>query len=124
MQTDFSRFFYSPRHPVQKSKFGACAVTGYCSFNSWLIPKSNRIDYKIIVLLIYLVVYLKPFRLSESCFYTSGKNHVPLILKRKCNYFWQINHSNSVCLSNLSALIAKFSASFMYFNYIRTFPDI
>ena len=92
--------------------------------NSWLIPKSNRIDYKIIVLLIYLVVYLKPFRLSESCFYTSGKNHVPLILKRKCNYFWQINHSNSVCLSNLSALIAKFSASFMYFNYIRTFPDI
>ena len=21
------------RHPVQKSKFGACAVTGYCSFN-------------------------------------------------------------------------------------------
>ena len=92
--------------------------------NSWLIPKSNRIDYKIIVLLIYLVVYLKPFRLSESCFYTSGKNHFPLNLKRKCNYFWQINHSNSVCLSNLSALIAKFSASFMYFNYIRTFPDI
>ena len=22
------------RHPVQKSKFGACAVTGYCSFNN------------------------------------------------------------------------------------------
>ena len=22
------------RHPVQKSKFGACAVTGYCSFKS------------------------------------------------------------------------------------------
>ena len=58
--------------------------------NSWLIPKSNRIDYKIIVLLIYLVVYLKPFRLSESCFYTSGKNHFPLNLKRKCNYFWQL----------------------------------
>ena len=82
--------------------------------NSWLIPKSNRIDYKIIVLLIYL----------KAVFITSGKNYFPLNLKRKCNYFWQINHSNSVCLSNLSALIAKFSASFMYFNYIRTFPDI
>ena len=23
------------RHPVQKSKFGACAVTGYCSFKPW-----------------------------------------------------------------------------------------
>ena len=82
--------------------------------NSWLIPKSNRIDYKIIVLLIYL----------KAVKITSGKNYFPLNLKRKCNYFWQINHSNSVCLSNLSALIAKFSASFMYFNYIRTFPDI
>ena len=33
-------------HPVQKSKFGACAVTGYCSFNpnhssSLLKPVSN-----------------------------------------------------------------------------------
>ena len=44
MQTDFSRFSYSPRifsacllfsgHSVQKSKVGACAVTGYCSFKS------------------------------------------------------------------------------------------
>ena len=25
------------RHPVQKSKFGACAVTGYCYFNWWFI---------------------------------------------------------------------------------------
>ena len=46
--------------------------------NSWLIPKSNRIDYKIIVLLIYL----------KAVFITSGKNYFPLNLKRKCNYFW------------------------------------
>ena len=26
------RMFSQARHPVQKSKFGACAVTGYCSF--------------------------------------------------------------------------------------------
>ena len=48
--------------------------------NSWLIPKSNRIDYKIIVLLIYL----------KAVFITSGKNYFPLNLKRKCNYFWQL----------------------------------
>ena len=39
------------RHPVQKSKFGACAVTGYCSFKKsshyrsfWLrcIPKKGQ----------------------------------------------------------------------------------
>ena len=39
MQTDFSMFSYSPQgdipHPLQTSKFGACAVTGYCSFNFW-----------------------------------------------------------------------------------------
>ena len=28
-----SSHFLTLRHPVQKSKFGACAVTGYCSFN-------------------------------------------------------------------------------------------
>ena len=27
------------RHPVQKSKFGACSVTGYCSFNLPLQPR-------------------------------------------------------------------------------------
>ena len=48
--------------------------------NSWLIPKSNRIDYKLIVLLIYL----------KAVFITSGKNYFPLNLKRKCNYFWQL----------------------------------
>lgn len=28
-----SRVVLNSGHPVQKSKFGACAVTGYCSFN-------------------------------------------------------------------------------------------
>ena len=52
MQTDFSRFFKvlllsSPlllisRHPVQKSKFGACAVTGYCSFKISILLKQNH----------------------------------------------------------------------------------
>ena len=51
MQTDFSRFFKvlllsSPfllisRHPVQKSKFGTCAVTGYCSFNDQTEPSMS-----------------------------------------------------------------------------------
>ena len=27
------------RHPVQKSKFGACAVTGHCSFKGRTIRK-------------------------------------------------------------------------------------
>ena len=34
MQTDFSRFSYSPRifrDMLSKNQFGACAVTGYCS---------------------------------------------------------------------------------------------
>ena len=30
------------RHPVQKSKFGACAVTGYCSFN-WRTHVRQRV---------------------------------------------------------------------------------
>ena len=29
----YSRVALNSGHPVQKSKFGACAVTGYCSFN-------------------------------------------------------------------------------------------
>ena len=36
MQTDFSRFSYSPRifrDILSKNQFGACEVTGYCSFN-------------------------------------------------------------------------------------------
>ena len=43
MQTDFSRFSYSPRMfwfrdiLSKKSKFGACAITGYCPFK----PKVN-----------------------------------------------------------------------------------
>ena len=30
-----SRIVLNSGHPVQKSKCGACAVTGYCSFKSW-----------------------------------------------------------------------------------------
>ena len=30
---------YLWRHPVQKSKFSACAVTGYCSFKQYLLKK-------------------------------------------------------------------------------------
>ena len=43
--------------------------------NSWLIPKSNRIDFA---------------NLFESSFYNKWKNYFPLNLKRKCNYFWQL----------------------------------
>ena len=31
-----SSYLLISRHPVQKSKFGACAVTGYCSFKDFL----------------------------------------------------------------------------------------
>ena len=32
-----SRVVLNSGHPVQKSKCGACALTGYCSFNLWLL---------------------------------------------------------------------------------------
>ena len=34
------------RHPVRKSKFGACAVTGYCSFN---FKKQRMHAYSVLV---------------------------------------------------------------------------
>ena len=36
-----SRVVLNSGHPVQKSKFGACTVTGYCSFNCTLSLKSS-----------------------------------------------------------------------------------
>ena len=33
------------RHPVQKSKFGACAITGYCSFKEYYgMPRGHEHD--------------------------------------------------------------------------------
>ena len=33
------------RHPVQKSKFGACAVTGYCNWSMWILIYSFSDTY-------------------------------------------------------------------------------
>ena len=49
MQTDFLKFsYYSShllisRHPIRKSKFSACAVTGYCSFKPISKRKKRRL---------------------------------------------------------------------------------
>ena len=41
------------RHPVQKSKFGACAVTGYCSFNFHYYSSSSRHVCRVVPLTIW-----------------------------------------------------------------------
>ena len=40
------------RHPVQKSKFGACAVTGYCSFKRKKKTEKNR-QWTLLKVLVY-----------------------------------------------------------------------
>ena len=40
-----SSHLLNSRHPVQKSKFGACAVTGYCSFKEYYgMPRGHEHD--------------------------------------------------------------------------------
>ena len=47
------------RHPVRKSKFGACAVTGYCSFK----VKQGHLETAIFILHnFYVFMRLKEFR--------------------------------------------------------------
>ena len=49
---DANGFFNShlliSRHPLRKSKFGACAVTGYCSFNlTWIYVCISQVEIHI-----------------------------------------------------------------------------
>ena len=77
-----SSHLLTSRHPVQKSKFSACAVTGYCSFKILaLFTGSWRTDFNFFVRGLTLCP-------CADRYYTNSKNLAPRRAQDRFFYFY------------------------------------
>ena len=79
------------RHPVQKSKFGACAVTGYCSLSSKFITRVYLTPYNLRNMVNKLSEPLLRTKTFKHC-----SNRVSVIVEHYCSRHRHCQVSNQV----------------------------